>query len=102
VLRFLGALPGALQSQLRSNRCLSSAIFSNLGAPFARSPLADADGRLTTAGLILESVEAVPPLRPLTYAGFAVLIYAGRLQVSMSYDPQFLTADEGGQLLSMS
>lgn len=99
VLRLIGKISGGFQSQLRSDRCLGSAIFSNLGIPFAGSTLACAAGRLKVGDVILESVETVAPLRPLTHTAIALFTYANRLQTTLSYDPHHFTAEYGLTLL---
>lgn len=99
-LRLVGMVPGEMQRQLRADRCLGSAIFSNLGVPYANSALARRDGRLETAGLVMESVEAVAPLRPLTHVAMAMLTFANRLQFTLSCDPHVIGEGHGRLLLT--
>ena len=99
IVRLLGMIPGGLKSQLRSDRCLGTTVFSNLGIPFDRSPLMGSDGRLTAGEVTLESVEAAPPTRPLTHTTFVVHCYAGRLGVTLRYDPEVLREEDAESLL---
>ena len=99
IVRLLGMIPGGLQSQLRSNRCLGTTVFSNLGIPFDRSPLMGPDGQLTAGDVTLESVEAAPPTRPLTHTTFVVHCYAGRLGITLRYDPEVLREVDAESLL---
>ena len=98
-LRLVGMVPGELQRQLRADRCLGSAIFSNMGVPFANSSVVRSDGRLEVGGVVVESVEAVAPLRPLTHASMAVLTFANRLQFMLSADPHFFTEELARSLM---
>ncbi|HVW01256.1 MAG TPA: hypothetical protein VHB77_12980 [Planctomycetaceae bacterium] len=99
IVRLLGMIPGGLKSQLRSDRCLGTTVFSNLGIPFDRSPLQGPDGRLTAGEVTLESVEAAPPTRPLTHTTFVVHCYAGRLGITLRYDPDALREEDADSLL---
>ena len=49
---------------------------------------------MVSGGVSLESVEVVLPLRPLTHAIFAALIYAGKLSLTLNYDPRWIDAIE--------
>jgi hypothetical protein len=100
VLHILGKFKGAIQKQLETDRCLSSSVFSNFGVLFARSPLVAPGGQILSGGVILERVEAVPPVRPKTYAAFAAMSYAGRLNVNISYDHRTLTAGDAAEMLA--
>ena len=44
-------------------------------------------------------VFTVLPLRPLTHAVFAALNYGGKLSLTLSYDPHWIDAADGRELL---
>jgi hypothetical protein len=92
-------LPGGLQRRCRNPRCMSTAVFSNLGVLFAHCPLADAQGRVRLGELTLEHMDLLTPWRPLTCATFTAWSYAKRLSFTLHYDPRVLAADEAGELL---
>jgi hypothetical protein len=99
-IRFLGRFPYALSARMRADRCLGTAVFSNVGILFAGSPLLGPDRKMTSGGLILESVEAAPPVRPQTLASFAALYYGNRLTISLCYDLHRLSPEYGRELLA--
>jgi hypothetical protein len=92
-------LPGGLPRRCRNPRCMSTAVFTNLGVLFARGPLVDAQGRVRLGDITLEHMDLLPPWRPLTCAAFTVWSYAGRLSFTLHYDPRVLAAREAGELL---
>ena len=98
-LKLLGMFPGKLQALMRRTQCRASAVMSNLGVLGTRSLLLGLDQRLVSGGVILESVEVVLPLRPLTHAVFAALNYGGKLSLTLSYDPRWIDAADGRELL---
>jgi hypothetical protein len=49
--------------------------------------------------VVLEGMDAVAPNRPYTCASFAAHIYAGRLAITLHYDPRPLTAPQAADLL---
>jgi hypothetical protein len=63
-LRALRAVPGALARMTRADRCKATCVFTNLGAPLARVPLPRNNGRIAAGDVILESIDALAPLRP--------------------------------------
>lgn len=98
-LRLLGLFPGGLVARMQRSRCLASTVMSNLGVLGARSLLLGAERRLVSGGVILDRIEVVLPLRPLTHAVFAVLIYSGKLSLTLSYDPRWIDTADGFELL---
>ena len=78
--------------------CFSTIVLSNLLQPFARSPLAGDDGRIEAGGLLIESAELLPPLRPMTSIAIGVLTYAGRMHVSLHYDPRAVRPEDAREL----
>ncbi len=82
IARDLGILPWALSRK----RSLATMVHSNLGRVFARDALPRTEGRLTCGGAILQTVAAVPPVRPLTRGAIAITEYAGELTISLRCD----------------
>jgi hypothetical protein len=101
MLRILGKFPHGMCSCLRADRCLGSAVFSNLGVVLAGSRLPGAKGLVHTGGLVLTKFEAAPPVRPGTHASLAASIYGGALTIALCYDAQRLTAESGRAMLDL-
>jgi len=100
ICQLLRAVPGALERQVtKRDRCYATAAFSYAAAFLARVRLPRREGKLTCGGLVIESIEAAPPIREGTHAAIAALTYAGRLQLMMNYDRDHLTADDARALL---
>ncbi len=92
-------LPGGLRRVTGSSRCAATAVLTNVGAALDRCPLPCREGRLAAGDAVLESMDALAPLRPLTCAAIALLVYAGRLHITLHYDSRVLTAAEAGELI---
>ena len=91
--------PGGVGRKPRKDRCFSTAILTNVGTLFGRCPLADDRGRVTTGDIVLEDMDLLPPLRPLTNAAFTAWSYARRLNFTLHYDSRVLTEGEAAELL---
>lgn len=98
-LKLLGKFPGRLNAHMQRTNCLASAAMSNLGVLCAGNPLLGRDRRMVSGGLILESVEVVLPLRPLTHLAVVALNYGGKLSLTISHDSQWIDAADGRELL---
>lgn len=98
-LKLIGMIPGRLYARMQRTNCLASAVMSNLGILCVGSALLGRDRRMVSGGVILESVEVVLPLHPLTHAAFVALNYGGKLCLTISHDPRWLTAADGRELL---
>lgn len=68
----------------------ATAVLTNLGQPFSRSPLLDASRRIAVPGAVLEDYTMIAPCRPGTCASIAVALYGGQLHVDLHYDPRAL------------
>ena len=97
-LRACRWLPGGLARMVRAKRCAATAVCTYLGAVLDRCPLPYADDRLVAGDAVLESIDALAPLRPLTCAAIDVAVYAGQLCVTLHYDSRVLTATDAGEL----
>jgi NRPS condensation-like uncharacterized protein len=93
------SLPGGLNEMVRSDRCAATAVLTNLGVVFDRYPVPQKDGRFVVGDAVLESMDALAPLRPLTCAAIAVVVYAGELHITLHYDSRVLTATDARELI---
>jgi hypothetical protein len=91
-------LPGGIARTVRADRCAVSCVFSNFGEPLRDVPPGVGDGRLRVAGLVLEGVDALAPMRPYTWAAFAALAYAGGMSLALHYDPRVLSPQQARDL----
>ncbi len=101
-LRILGtaaAVPGGI-ALLLDDSCRSTSVLSNLGVVWADSPLAGPDGRLRVGDAVLERIEFLPPIRPLSRVGVGALSYAGQLTLALNCDVRTLSARDGHAVLA--
>jgi hypothetical protein len=99
VIRRLGRYPGAIDQFLKIPICSATAVLTNLGRPFADSPLTGPDGLLRVGSLTLESLETMPPVRPKTSASISVNYYGGSLSVTLRYDSTVFSRQQAVELL---
>jgi hypothetical protein len=78
---------GGLFGVCRARRCHATAVLSNPGRVFASGPLRSDTGQVTLGSLVLETLDFLTPVRPKTNVAFATFSYAGRLHVTLHYDP---------------
>lgn len=97
-LRALGLLPGALKRNARRDRCSVTSIFSNMGKVLRRLPLPRDNGRHVVGNLTLERIEGVAPIRPYNCVTFLATEYAGRLTMTLHYDPRPVGAAQADDL----
>ncbi len=98
-VRLIRAAFGGIRKLIPLDWCLATAVMSNMGEPMRHTILPRRDGLVVAGNMTLEQIEALPPIRPLTCAAFGVVFYAGRLTVSLNYDRQRFTAEDGRDLL---
>ncbi len=92
-------LLGGLQAVLPYDRCLATAVLSNMGVAERTIQFPQSDGLYRTGGVVLESIGAAPPLRPFTRASIVAISYAGRLTLTLQYDSHVMNANEGQDLM---
>jgi NRPS condensation-like uncharacterized protein len=92
-------VPGLMPRIMQTDRCQSTTYLSNLGVVLGQVPLPNQDGRLVCGNVVLESVDIASVLRLHTNAGFLIYNYAGRLRLTLQYDPRVMTADQAKDLL---
>ena len=100
-LALMKRIPRLRNQVLRQNKCMSSCVFSNLGIILNRTPLPRRDGKLAIGEMILDQVDFIAPLRPLTAAAFCVYTYAGRLTVNLHFDPRSISRPQADSLLEL-
>jgi len=93
-------LPGGLARTTDSPEPQATAVLSNLGTCFWRSPLVDAEGVVHVGGSRLEGWWMVPPVRPGTAVAAATHETAGRRTLAVSVDETVVTAAEVKPLLA--
>lgn len=104
-LYFIGGLGvathvlGLMRGMLTWKRSFATAVFSNVGRVFARSPLDRRDGRLVCGNAVLETVTGVPPVRRGTRIAIVVATYANETSINLRSDPQFLAEADAAILL---
>lgn len=86
ILAALERLPGGLRRIFGSDRCLATAVLSNLGRLWADGPLPRRDGRVVVGDLTLTSVDPAPPVRAGSSITCTLYTYANELALSVNYD----------------
>jgi hypothetical protein len=92
-------LPGGLGRRTRMGLCMATAVLTNLGTVAGHCPLAHEDDQLVVGEAVLRSVDGLAPLRPLTCVAVALLLYAGRLHITLHYDSRVLAATNACRLI---
>jgi len=100
VLALLARFQGALASMLITNRCMASAVLSNLGPQLDLAPLPRQRGRIDLGDATLDEIEFMPPIRPFTRMALGVVTYGGDLTVSVQYDANCLTSASATNFLA--
>ena len=99
-LRLFRLIPGGLKNNARQDKCTVSCIFTNIGRPLIRCSLPKQDGRLVAGNLVLEHIDGLAPLRPYNCATFSASHYAGRLTLTLHYDPRPVSPSQADDLLA--
>ncbi|HEY2839609.1 MAG TPA: hypothetical protein VGJ26_10690, partial [Pirellulales bacterium] len=100
VLSLLSRFQGALARLLVTDRCMASAVLSNLGPQLDKAPLPRRQGRIVIGPATLDDIEFLPPIRPLTRMALGVITYGGELTVSLQYDASCLSNDSAQSFLA--
>jgi hypothetical protein len=88
-----------MRKALETDRCVTTAVVSNLGRIFEDTPLDRRDGKLLAGGLVVEAVDAAPPVRRGSGIASMLSTYGGRLSVTLQYDRRAYSADVARELL---
>jgi NRPS condensation-like uncharacterized protein len=91
VLALLARFHGALAGLLVTDRCMASAVLSNLGPQLDSAPLPRRQGRIALGATTLDDIEFCPPIRPLTRMAMGVVTYGGELTLTLQYDAKCFT-----------
>jgi hypothetical protein len=92
-------MPGGLRRAANRPAAQATAVLSNLGRCFHRSPLVDASGSLRIGESVLESWWIVPPVRPGTALAVATHETGGRRIVAAHVDPAVLSPAAADSIL---
>jgi hypothetical protein len=93
-------LPGGLERATESPEPQATAVLSNLGTCFWRSPLVDAEGVVHVGGSRLGGWWMVPPVRPGTTVAAATHETSGRRTLAVAIDETVLAAAAATPLLA--
>ncbi len=85
------------------NRCLATAVFSNLGDPTRRFRyrFPRHKGLIQAGNLTMTSIEGTTALRPLTRAGLFFNTYGNRLTISARFDPKIYSTNDAESFLEL-
>ncbi|MEM8681304.1 MAG: hypothetical protein AAGF97_18310, partial [Planctomycetota bacterium] len=100
-LGIMDAAPFALPTLFSPRRCLATAVLSNIGDPTRRFAFRFPRdrGRIVAGDVLLDNINAVPPIRPLTRLVMLINTYGGNLSVSIQLDPKHFGASDSSQFL---
>jgi NRPS condensation-like uncharacterized protein len=90
-ITFGHALPGGLKKICYSRRCQATAVLTNPGRVFQKSPLCNKQHQIVLGNTILESLDFVAPVRPKTNITVAAFTYADQLNFTLHYDPHIVS-----------
>ena len=90
---------GSLERIFRTERCLTTAVLSNLGRIFTDTPLSCHGGKLLAGGLVVEAVDTAPPVRTGSGISCTLYTYAGQLSLTLLYDRRNFSSSVAAQLL---
>ncbi len=100
-LRLLRALPGGIESRLTKGECRSTCVLTNLGNHSQRTRGAKKAGVSGNPGVSVCGFMPMVPIRPGTACAFAVFYLEGSLNISVRYDPKFMTNQSACHLLEL-
>jgi NRPS condensation-like uncharacterized protein len=101
LLYLLDKVPRGISTLFSSDRCLATAVLSNVGDPTRRfrSRFPRDRGMLVVGDVLLTDFTAITPLRPLTRAAVFVNSYANRLTIASRLDPTLASPADATLLL---
>ncbi|MCX6899338.1 MAG: hypothetical protein NT105_11600 [Verrucomicrobia bacterium] len=91
---------GSLDRVFRTERCLTTAVLSNLGRIFGNTPLRRHDGKLLAGDLVVEAIDTAPPVRTGSGISCTLYTYADHLSLTMLYDRRGFSSVIAKQLLN--
>lgn len=99
VLWMVGLLRRGMNRVVDTDSPSITAVLSNPGRVFARSPLLDPHGRLRADTIVVEEIELDPPVRQGVGAAVGALTYADQLSLALNYDRNKFSATSAQELL---
>lgn len=90
---------GSLERIFQTERCLTTAVLSNLGRIFTNTPLPRHNGKLLAGNLIVEAVDTAPPVRTGCGISCTLYTYAGQLSLTLLYDRRCFSSTAAASLL---
>jgi len=100
VMTMLRACGLGLSHWIREDRCMATAVLSNLGVRLDDLPLPYYKERILAGDTTLERIEFTPPVRPLTHAALGVVTYAGELSISLHHDARSMSSQSAADFLA--
>lgn len=93
-------IPFAMSRPIDGRRPQSTAVVSNVGSFFRRSPLAADDGRISIGPSRLTGWWMTPPVRPGTAVAIGTHRLGERRTIALRFDPMACTAEAAGGILA--
>lgn len=100
LMTMLRACGLGLSHWIREDRCLATAVLSNLGVRLDDLPLPYYKERILAGDATLERIEFTPPVRPLTHTALGVVTYAGELSISLHHDARSMSSEAAAGFLA--
>lgn len=95
-------MPSMVPWALHRKFPFATMVLSNLGRVYSRSALPGGrSGKLTSGNVVLDRLTGVPPLRPLTRAGIAIVDYGGESTINLRCDPHLYSTADARALLDL-
>jgi hypothetical protein len=85
---------------IKRDRCMATAVLSNLGVRLDDLPLPYHKERIMAGDALLERIEFTPPVRPLTHAALGVVTYGGELSISLHHDANSMSSQAAADFLA--
>ena len=99
-LNVIARISGAMEKSVSADKCIATLLLTNLGIPL--EDITDTpDALFRSNDLVLTDVELIPPMRPHQTISIAVLEYAGRQKITMSFDPRIHSNEEADDILNL-
>jgi NRPS condensation-like uncharacterized protein len=100
VMALLTKFEVLLRLFLKLPRCMATMVLTNLGRPFAESPLIGVDGLVRAGNVILTDLDTWAPVRSKTHGSLSVNGYGGRLSLTLRYDSRWFSAADALSFLN--
>ena len=90
---------GSLKKKVQVDQCSVSCVFSNLGTPFAHTPLPQDERQYVAGNVTMTGTDFVAPIHPYSCATFTIGLYAHKQTITLHYDPRPLSESQAADLL---